>query len=313
MSPLSWRRPEVAIPAIYFTVASVWEVGSESAVSWFTGSSDFVERWEIVKDLLFVGLCGLSLAVAVRSVVRRLRDEGRRRIEAEHQLAEELQQLTARLSDAREAEQVRIGRDLHDDLGQLVTALTMAQRGLERQAGQLPATPARDDLVARAADTRALAGQVLASIRRITADLQPVALQQLGLTAALEREAEAMEGRTGVSCSVEADPGLEPLPDRTALALFRIGQEALTNVARHANASRVGLVLRSSGTVISLRVEDDGRGFEARTGPALGLLGMRERAAALGGEVTVRSVPGRGTAVVAILPLPSEGRGEAVA
>ena len=302
MTTPGWRRPEFLIPAAYVAVASVWEIGSEEAVTWLTGSAVQMERWEIVKDLAFVAVCGLALAAGMRRTIRRLGDESRRRVEAEHRLATGLQLLAARLTDAREAEQARIGRDLHDELGQLVTALTLTQRGVERLAARLPAGAGAVELQARAAEARELAGQVLISIRRITADLRPPALQQLGLAAALEQEAEGLSARSGVRCEVEVEPGLCEPPERVALALFRIGQEALTNVARHAEATRVWLRLRAGEGEVVLQVEDDGQGFEPAAHRALGILGMRERAAALGGEVTVRSEPGRGTTVAARLP-----------
>jgi PAS domain S-box-containing protein len=233
--------------------------------------------------------------------------------EAQRSLAEsreQLRALAARIQGVREEEKARIARDLHDELGQLVTGLKMDLRWIERRIGELAESDAAHALLDRAVAASELADQTVASVQRLAADLRPGALDRLGLGAALRQEGRAFEARTGVRCEVELDEGLPPLSDDLATALYRIAQEAMTNVARHAAARRVRVQLgRADGAAVRLRVEDDGRGIAPRdaTRPdALGLLGMRERANALHGAVRIAAAPGGGTVVTAELPLDAE-------
>lgn len=240
-------------------------------------------------------------AIAVDATERR---DARRRLA---ESSEQLRALAARIQGVREEEKARIARDLHDELGQLVTGLKMDLRWIERRVGELPGSDVTHALLDRAVAASELADQTVATVQRLAADLRPGALDRLGLGAALRQEGRAFEARTGVRCEVRLDEGLPPLSDDLATALYRIAQEAMTNVARHAGAARVGLQLgRAEGSLaIRLRVEDDGRGIapaEAARPDALGLLGMRERAAALGGAVRIEGGAGGGTVVTAELP-----------
>jgi signal transduction histidine kinase len=233
------------------------------------------------------------------------------RLESEQRLTAELRRLTDRLATAREEEQARIARDLHDDLGQLVTALTLTLRSGERLAAELPPGPAPTVLVEVNRTARELAGQVLAAIQRIARDLNPRTLQGLDVETALRRELRRLEQNLGFQGAMRVDGNLQGLPNRVAAALFRIGQEALTNVARHAEADRVDVALRVEDGVAVLEVADDGRGIDPDSAPSLGLIGMRERAASLGGDLAVRPGPKRGTVLAARIPLaaPPEGEG----
>lgn len=217
---------------------------------------------------------------------------------------EELRALATRIEEIREEEKARFARDLHDDMGQLLTAAKLDLRAVERRIAELPPDAVAGALLDRTLEASGLIDQAVASIQRIAAELRPLALDQLGLPAALRQEGRRFEERTGIACAVSAPDRLGALPPAAVTALYRIAQESLTNVARHAEATRVDVSLEVDPAAAVLRVQDDGRGLppdgEARRG--LGLLGMRERAQRLGGEVRVDRAP-RGTVVTARLPL----------
>jgi hypothetical protein len=221
-----------------------------------------------------------------------------------------LRALAARLEAVREEEGVRISRELHDQVGQAMTALRMDLTQLEREAGAGPLD--RERLRAM----RELIDATLASARRIAAELRPAILDDLGLAAAVEQVAADFERRASIACAAHVPDGGADMDRRAALALYRILQEALTNVARHAGATRVDITLSVEDGTVALVVTDDGRGFEPEaagadaTRPSLGLLGMRERALALGGELRVDARPGQGTAVSARVPRRPPGPGD---
>lgn len=239
----------------------------------------------------------------VRGVVTSSRDitERKRTEDALRQGEERLRALAARLDALREEEQARISRDLHDDLAQVLAGLGFEFRRLENRLGEADAPPWLEDWLAEASS---LVGQAHASVRRIAFDLRPPSLDALGLPQALAAEARRFEARTGIRCAVEVGE-FPALPAPVATALYRIAQEALTNVARHAQAAQVRLRLEAGGGEVVLRVEDDGRGpaegDQARAG--LGLLGMRERAAQVGGTARLERGAAGGATVVARLPL----------
>jgi signal transduction histidine kinase len=161
----------------------------------------------------------------------------------------------------------------------------------------------RPELGERLRSVAELVDRTIGTVRRIATELRPGVLDELGLQAAIEWQAAEFTHRTGIATSLDLDLP-EPPGGQTAVALFRILQEALTNVARHSRASRVTIELRREGDVLHLGVADDGRGAKRgalAAGRSLGILGMRERAAVLGGSAQVRSGP-RGTTVVVRLP-----------
>ena len=222
--------------------------------------------------------------------------------------AEQLRALAARLSEIREEERKSIARELHDQVGQALTALKL---DLEWTRGQIDAG-APPETRARLATMDALLDQTLDTTRRISATLRPAILDDLGLAAALRWQAAEFTQRTGVACETrlpEADP---PLAPATALALFRILQEALTNVARHAGAKNVRIGLTLEGATAILTVADDGRGIAPEVlarQTSLGLMGMRERALAFGGTLELSAEVGRGTTVVVRVPVGSPETG----
>jgi len=212
--------------------------------------------------------------------------------------SERLRELAAHLEAVREEERARVAREIHDDLGHQLTTLAY---DLGLLGGELGAVdPA---IEARLVELRQRCGDIVGSLRRIVTQLRPAVLDDFGLPAAIEWQAGDFARRTGIAVRVEVDESIE-LDDQSASTVFRIFQEALTNVARHAGAGEVRAALRHTRRAIELDVRDDGRGFDQGiTGKrSFGLLGMRERASALGGELEIESSPGRGTRILLRVP-----------
>jgi signal transduction histidine kinase len=203
-----------------------------------------------------------------------------------------------RVVAAQELERRRLARELHDETGQALTSILLALSGIED-------SPDAASLHAAVGEVRELVRATLQDVRRLAVELRPSALDDFGLVPALERLLDGFAEQTGVAVEFEpALPGVR-LPPEVETALYRIVQEALTNVVKHAEAGRVSVVLTRKPDSVSVVVEDDGVGFEperAREG-GLGLLGMRERVALLGGRLTIESRPGAGTTFVAEVPL----------
>lgn len=211
--------------------------------------------------------------------------------------------LLARLVTAQEDERRRISRELHDSVGQLLTALLLTVRAA-RDAAELP--PAVE---ARLGDAQRVAGEIGRAVRDLAVRLRPTALDDLGLHAALSQQLAEWSDRAGVE--VDYQPaGIESqrLPPDVETAVYRLVQEALTNVVRHAQARHVSVVVGRHGGTVTVVVEDDGVGFDPEAaGPfngRLGLLGMKERADLCGGTFDVESSPGSGTTVIARFPVP---------
>jgi signal transduction histidine kinase len=206
--------------------------------------------------------------------------------------------LSDRTEEIREDERAGIAREIHDHLGQALTALKMDIAWVARRLHDPETVRTKLDEMSRDAD------EVIASIRRISAELRPGILDDLGLEAAIEWQAEEFAARTGIRCDVDAKLDIA-VERRQATAVFRIFQEALTNVARHAGATRVRVALGLEGGRLRLEVEDDGVGIPQAAETGLGLLGMRERARRVGGEWTIRRTEPRGTVVTLVVPLRS--------
>jgi signal transduction histidine kinase len=218
------------------------------------------------------------------------------------------QLLSRRLSEAQETERGRISRELHDLLGQDLTALKLGLQNLRRQ-GSVP--PAVGENLGKLEN---LAEGLMRDIHRLAWELRPSVLDDLGLNLALERYAAEWSQNTGVPVDWHTgeDLGAQRLPHELETTLYRVAQEALTNVTRHAQAKRVSVLLERRPAYVSLIVEDDGRGFEAQTvmkvcaaQGRLGLLGMEERVRLAGGTLSIESSPGAGATVFVRLPLES--------
>ena len=205
---------------------------------------------------------------------------------------------------AREEERRRLARELHDELSQALTGLKMDLAWVEnRVAGERSSSAA--DVQAKVQVMRQHLDRALQTLRAVITELRPEALDRLGLVAALEWQAETFARKAGLRCRFTATGDTVDFDRGRASSVFRAFQEMLTNVARHAAASRVDVTVTYDRDVFVIAVRDNGRGFEPAAAPAsaFGLLGMRERALLLGGEIEITTALGRGTTVVLKVPL----------
>jgi len=214
-------------------------------------------------------------------------------------LDEELRALTARIEAVREDERTGIAREIHDELGQALTALKMDIAWVRRRL------PESGPVTTKLGEMSAMTDEIIHSVRRISAELRPGILDDLGLPAAIEWQTEEFAARTGIQCEVRCDVVDLRLDRGLSTAAFRIYQEALTNIARHAGATRVDVRLCVDEVTLRLDVADDGVGLpeSATRGGALGLVGMRERARRLGGDCVVSRRGPAGTLVALTVPI----------
>ncbi len=225
----------------------------------------------------------------------------RTRAEQELQVSREgFRRLSAGMESAIEEERRRIAHELHDELGQSLTALKMELSRVAEDHHQIPG------LFVRLRSVLDLIGNCVDAVRRISQELRPAILDHLGLGAAVEWHAGEFQKRTGITCDLESDLGQSDLHDEVSMALFRIIQEALTNVARHSDAGRAVVRLSRSSAGLSIEIRDDGQGLDLdalNNSRSLGILGMRERAARLGGSFSIQSRPQvDGTLIRVVIP-----------
>jgi signal transduction histidine kinase len=203
-----------------------------------------------------------------------------------------------RVVETQELERRRLARELHDETGQALASILLGLKALDEKT---------DDAAARTSieELRELVVATLQDVRRLAVELRPSALDDFGLVAALERLAESFAEQSGISVDFQAALADERLPDEAETALYRIVQESLTNVVKHARARRVSILLTRTNGAVKAVIEDDGRGFdpERATDGGFGLVGMRERLALLGGRLEIESARDAGTTVAAEVPV----------
>jgi signal transduction histidine kinase len=203
-----------------------------------------------------------------------------------------------RVVEAQELERRRLARELHDETGQALTSILLGLKALEERTGDEASRAATEEL-------RELVVSTLQDVRRLAVELRPTALDDFGLVAALERLTASFAEQTGISVDFQTALADERLPEEVETALYRIVQESLTNVVKHARARRVSILLaRKEGSVKAV-IEDDGRGFDPaeQVGDGFGLVGMRERLALLGGRLEIESDADAGTTIAAEVPV----------
>jgi signal transduction histidine kinase len=283
---------------------------SRRRIEYECGEPDHEQSFELCVVALPRRTGGVESSGDEVSVLVSHRDTTDARI-AKRRLEESLGQVrrfACHLQDASEQERRSIAREMHDELGHQLTALKIDLVSLERELQRQSS-----GLAARASSMKTLFDQVIGSVRRLSSELRPGILDDFGLVAAIEWQAEAFEERTGIAAEVilEADDHGLSAPLQTAV--FRVLQESLANVARHARADHVQIVLRRGPTELRLEVRDNGAGFEPqklREPMSFGLTGMRERVLALGGAFRVDGLLGYGTTVSATVPLATAESGE---
>jgi signal transduction histidine kinase len=217
-----------------------------------------------------------------------------------------IQEMSSQVLTAHEAERKRIARELHDDTAQALTSILVRLRLLERTAHDA-------DVLKNVEELRELTAGALDSVRRMAMDLRPAALDDLGLVPALQTYAERFSENWPIKVTVTSDGLRRRLPADVELVLYRVVQEALTNVAKHSAASLANVSLKRRHNAVVLRIEDDGVGFDVSSRTAadssrLGLFGIRERLALVDGDVQIESDPGKGTAITARVPLAGKDR-----
>jgi len=289
----SRHTPIIFLTGAYEDVHSVFR-GYEA------GAVDYIVKPlvpEILKSKIsvFVELYNKN-AVLIREIAER------RRVEEHLRKSEEnLRALAAHVQSVREEEWTRIAREIHDELGQSLTGLKM---DLTWVANRLPED--RRELAERTKSMFGLIDDTIQSVRRIASRLRPEVLDNLGLIAAIEWHAGDFRKRTGIRCKISAPSETPALDRERSTAAFRIFQELLTNVARHANATRIDVTMRVDSGALVFTVEDNGKGIAESAindSKSLGLLGMRERVLPFGGTIEIAGFRDKGTQVKVSIPL----------
>jgi len=265
-------------------------------------------RWRLGLVLLISLVLGTVVAIVSLLYLSRLEQSVRTSFDEVLRTREELKRLSMRLVEAHEQERRALSRELHDEVGQSLSALL-----LDVAIASASAPPDNTELAERHKSIRRLAEQTLHVIRNMSLLLRPSMLDDLGLLPALEWQARETSRRTGTAVEVESKGLPEELPEQIRTCIYRVVQEALNNCVRHAAATRVDIILRVVGKRFLILIRDDGVGFDPRAtrgGSAagagragVGLIGLEERVRTLGGMVRVESSPGRGCLVQAELPL----------
>ena len=305
-------RPELRIPLIYVLFASLWIICSDSVLGMLVSNRGATAEFQTIKGLSFVVTTGLLLYVVLRRAFGGWRRSEDLRLETMRSSVECFRKLSSSVQHLREEDRTRIAREIHDELGQHLTGLKMQLRLIEDHLGnpdQRAANRAIDELV----EAAAMVDDTIISVRRIASGLRPQVLDHLGLAVALEEEVEQFSRRTGIACRLSVAAMVHDIPPEVETTTFRIFQESLTNIARHAKAARIDAECSTRDGVLTLTIQDDGVGIDprmARHPDSLGLVGMLERAADVGGKVVFNTSSGRGTKVVLTIPLAATGKPE---
>lgn len=264
-----------------------WSTPIRSAAGHVLGTFALYRRSAGLPDAALLDFIGRATHIAAIVLERRHIDE-------------ELRALTEHVENIREDERTGIAREIHDELGQALTALKLDVAWIGRRTGK------NQEIEDKLAEMLDLTDRVIASVRRISAELRPGILDDVGLAAALEWQASEFEARTGIAVRVRSDLGQARLDRGLTTTVFRIYQEALTNVTRHAQATRVDVSMEIGGGELRLEIVDNGIGVpDAGQRRGLGIVGMQERARRLGGECTIARRDGGGTVVSLRVPIGS--------
>ena len=295
-----WRG-DLAVVAVVtlgcYALSSALEINE-----WMSHVLARYERWQA--DELPLSLTVLAVSLAWFAMRRRretlaelqLRERAEQHVGA---LLRQNRELARRLITLQESERAALARDLHDEVGQACSAIRVELAFIRHCQG---AASEGIGLAAVRAEGQAL--RLYTLVHDLLSRLRPVNLDTLGLVVAMQELCESWEGRTGTACVFHHEGLAQPLGDAIDIAVYRVTQEALTNVTRHAQASSVRVRLSRTGETLSLTIQDDGRGLDPLLASGgMGLLGATERAAALGGTLAVRSAPDAGVNISLLLPL----------
>lgn len=279
-------------------------VGEEIAVAAMkAGADDYLMKENLAR------LCPAIERELKEAEIRR---ERKRAQEALRESREQLRNLAARIDSLLEKERAWIAREVHDQLGQVFTSIKIDLSLMRKILARSEQTEEKILAVLweKIDSMSQLADSAIQTVQKIGTELRPGVLDDLGLVAAIEWQAKEFQTRTGIVCKIKADIQTIDLSRDRATAVFRIFQEVLTNIARHANATGVDIRIEAKRGQLLLIVEDNGRGISEReiSSPAsLGLLGMRERSLLFEGEININGLPGKGTRVSLRIPLKDQG------
>jgi signal transduction histidine kinase len=303
------ERPGNKVPVIFLTANYIDEI--EVFKGYDTGAVDYISKpvhnhvllskINVFLDLFNQKQTIIDDALQLKESADELMTTNNALQKSEEKLKnalEQLHQLTQYTERAREEERKAISRELHDDLGQSLTAVKI-DLGIIRQS------VSDSDVVAKINKVSTLVGDTIKTVQRLTSQLRPEILDDLGLETAIEWYTQEFSQRTGIEVLLEMDSGITIAPD-TSLTLFRIMQESLTNIARHANATRVEIVLKSIHKLVNFKISDNGIGITEiglKSKKSFGLIGMKERADSLGGTFDIYSENGYGTVIKLIFPI----------
>lgn len=239
---------------------------------------------------------------AMSGKIRKAHDTLEQKVRETGHMNEQLRDLTAHLQNIREEERIHIAREMHDELGQLLTGFKMDVVSVKRK---LPDN--LDPAVYKKLDSmEGNTNEAIKFVRRLAAELRPSLLDDLGLIAALEWHSQEFENRFNIRVIFQSQMADLSIPPVIATGIFRIFQESLTNIARHAKAHQVKATLNAVDGILKMEIADDGKGFDTSAQrKTLGLLGMKERAIMIGGNLNIRSMPERGTTVIITVPVNS--------
>lgn len=299
-------RPEIWIASTYLILASLWIVGSDQLLTNSSLKDSSKTLFHSLKGLNFVVTTAVLLFLVLRHAYNGWRAAEAERSHGFAQDRERLRSLSSYVQTSREEERTRIAREIHDELGQLLTGIKMEVRLIENRLSD------RDDrslnpIIDRLVETSEMVDTTITSIQRISAGLRPSTLDDLGLATALREEAALFSERSGIPCTIVIEDALGMLPPDVITNTFRIFQEALTNVARHAEARKIESQIVVHDRNLILEIHDDGKGMDLvdiRGSKSLGLIGMLERAESMQGKVEFRRGQSRGTSVILTIPLP---------
>ncbi|MFT3702677.1 MAG: PAS domain S-box protein [Agriterribacter sp.] len=263
--------------------------------------------WQHVKqngELIYVEIFVYGMVLDGKKMKMVLSHDITEKVEADKKLKQyldEIRMLTGHLQEIREEDRKGIAREIHDELGQQLTVLKMEVAWILKK---LEGSETRFEH--KLTELLETIDGIMKSVRRICAELRPASLDDLGLVAAIEWHAKQFEAKSGIAVSLDLPAELTQLSAEVKIGLYRIFQESLTNVARHANAKKVKVRLAVNEGIIVLHITDDGKGFdvpESGERQTLGILGMKERSFTLGGTYIINSMPGKGTTVMVSIPL----------
>jgi signal transduction histidine kinase len=269
----------------------------------FKGKDALRKRNEGLKELLN------STEEKMRDIsLKMMRDaEQQKLVESSYKTQnQQLRDFSVRLEKAREEERARIAREIHDELGQQLTAIKIDISWIKKRIN-----PEESELQERIKGLISLVDQTVITVRKIATDLRPGILDDLGLIPALEWQCAEFSKRSGIECNFNCKIGDLEFDDDFSTTVFRIFQETLTNIAKHSGASKVEIKIFMNEDGLNLEVKDNGAGIteeEARSNNSLGLLGMRERALLYGGKIFINGNQKEGTVVKLLMPLPSMGK-----